>query len=420
MTMLITATTEGQKTQIDSIAFFFEELKAISKKNEKVWNIDLYGPILLVDPKTRKFYANEPYSLGICKRNGDIFTGQLPEMLNIANTAVNWSGKRWAMIMLPLPNNKHDRVSLLAHESFHVVQPQLGFDFKNIDNNHLDQKDGRVYLRLELEALSKAIQSKSSAKVAYYINHALIFRKYRHILFPGSANTENQLEIFEGLAEYTGLVYANRNKKQTKIHFNHSIRDFFNNPTFVRSFAYQTIPAYGYFLFLNNKKWNHEVSQNTDLTQYFIKQFKVKIPTDIENTVHNISSLYNGEAIMAEEIAREEKIKAFIAECKSKFVENFHLEIYFEQMNVQYDPRNIAPIEDKGTYYPNMRITDKWGILTVTNGALMSPDWDKISLTIPTKTEEDTITGDGWNLVLSKDYKIINDPKKNMYKIIKK
>ncbi len=59
------------------------------------------------------------------------------------------------MIMLPLPENKQKRIGLLAHESFHRIQPLLGFELNNTENNHLDQRDGRMYLRLELEALKK-------------------------------------------------------------------------------------------------------------------------------------------------------------------------------------------------------------------------------------------------------------------------
>lgn len=54
-------------------------------------------------------------------------------------------------------------------------------------------------------------------------------------------------------------------------------------------------------------------------------------------------------------------------------------------MNVSFDPRNIIPVEDKGTVYPQIRVTDNWGILEVTKGALMSPNWDKISVSSPVK-----------------------------------
>lgn len=115
----------GQKN--DSISIFYNEFKIESKRNIELWNKDLYGPILLIDPKTREIFANEANENGILKANSSIYTGVLSDKINIANTAVNWNGKRWAMMMLPLPKNKYNRMGLLAHESFHRIQPSLGF-----------------------------------------------------------------------------------------------------------------------------------------------------------------------------------------------------------------------------------------------------------------------------------------------------
>lgn len=89
-------------------------------------------------------------------------------------------------------------------------------------------------------------------------------------------------------------------------------------------------------------------------------------------------------------------------------------------MSVSFDPRNIMPIEDKGTIYPNIRVTDVWGILTVENGALMSQNWDKISITNPVKTEDKKIIGDGWTLELTDAYTIEKDSTSGNYKLIKK
>ncbi|MBL0134800.1 MAG: hypothetical protein IPP79_12785 [Chitinophagaceae bacterium] len=60
------------------------------------------------------------------------------------------------------------------------------------------------------------------------------------------------------------------------------------------------------------------------------------------------------------------------------------------------------------------------GILTVTNGALMSPNWDKISISIPTNSSDKNITGDGWTLSLTDDYTIIKEESTGNYKLIKK
>jgi hypothetical protein len=412
---------KGQKQMIshDSIAVYFNELKTASKKNIQLWNKDLYGPVILIDPKTRELYANEPDTEGILKRNGNIYSGILPAKINIANTAVNWAGKRWAMIMLPLTSNRNNRINLLAHESFHSIQPSLGFTLNNVENNHLDQKEGRVYLRLELEALKQAVRSTSEKELQKHLANALTFRKYRNILYKDSGNTENLLELNEGMAEFTGIIVSGRNNEQTKSFLLSGIDDFMKNPTFVRSFAYHTIPVYGYLLYQKDPNWNKKINAKTDLTDYFIKGFNIRIPAVQQKAVEKLSGDYNGKAIMKEEAEREEKTKKLIAEYKLKFIQQPHFEIKFEKMNVSFDPRNIVPLEDKGTVYPNIRVTDLWGILTVENGALMSSNWDKISISNPVKTENKKISGDGWTLELADHYAIVKDESNGNYKLIK-
>lgn len=419
--LLFVLGVKAQKQSIppDTISVYFDELKTASKKNIGLWNKDLYGPMILIDPKTREFFASEPDSEGILKHNGTLYSGVLPATVNIANTAINWGGKRWAMIMLPLSQNKENRINLLAHESFHRIQPSLGFSLNNAENNHLDQKEGRIYLRLELEALKQAVRSNSEKEIKRHLTNALIFRKYRNTLYKGSETTENLLELNEGIAEFTGLIVSGRNKDQTKSYFLNGIEGFMKNPTFVRSFAYYTTPVYGYLLYHKDPDWNKKIDSKTDLTVYFIKAFDIRIQTDLQKAVEKLSDNYNGTSIIKQEIDREEQTKKRIAEYKLKFIQQPHFEIKFEKMNVSFDPRNIMPVEDLGTVYPNIRITDLWGILTVETGALMSPNWDKISISNPVKTENKKVSGDGWILELTDGYTIAKDEDNGNYKLIK-
>lgn len=321
----------GQKTLTlqDSIATYFDEIKVETIKHQQLWGKNLYGPILLVNPNTRQLFANFSDKAGVLKQNGKIFSGILPNELNIANTSTNWNGNHWAMIMLPLPTSRQDRINLFAHELFHVNQPLLGFQLSNPDNNHLDQKDGRVYLRLELEALKKVLQSTNKKEQKKHITNALVFRKYRHSIYLGADTTENLLELNEGIAEYTGLSIAGRSDKQSIEHFEQFINSFLSNPTFVRSFAYQTTPIYGYLLAKVKKGWNKEISINTDLTNYFISKLNISLPKNLNKSVELILNQYNGKLIISEENAREEKTKEIIAKYKSKFIEQPHFEIRF-------------------------------------------------------------------------------------------
>jgi len=419
--LLSAYTVTGQNLQIsqDSIPFYFNEIKEVTQKNFQLWDKDLYGAMLLVNPQTREIFANEPDSCGVLVKRGSIYTGILPIEINFANTAIDWNGKSWAMIILPLPHNKQSRINLLAHELFHKAQPSLDFTIKNADNNHLDQKDGRIYLRLELEALKKAVTSSSKAEMEEYLTNALVFRKYRNSLYSGSDTTENILELNEGIAEYTGQIISGRNKEQAIKNFEKSIDMFMNYPTFVRSFAYQTIPVYGFLLLESKKDWNKEIGVKTNLVDYFINAFNIEMPKDLKKSATNIAEKYNSKTIVTEETAREETNKKLIAEYKFKFIEQPHLKIQFEQMNFSFDPRNIMPLENKGTVYPNIRITDKWGVLTVESGALVSPNWQAISISNPTNIGDKKITGEGWELELADDYCLTKDEAGN-YKLIKK
>lgn len=88
-------------------------------------------------------------------------------------------------------------------------------------------------------------------------------------------------------------------------------------------------------------------------------------------------------------------------------------------MNISFDPRSIIPIEDKGTVYPNMRVSDVWGILEVEAGALMSPNWNKISITNPTKIFPNKAEGDGWVLTLKEGYTVKKEEQTGNYVISK-
>jgi len=403
----------------DRFSNYFEEIKTATKNGFKLWNKDLYGSILLVDPKSRTVISNDVDAGNTFKKQENIYIGVLPKNINIANTAVKWEGKEWAMLMLPLPENTIERLNLATHELFHKAQKELGFNQNTTESNHLDTKDGRIYLRLELQALTKAIASSSKKEQQKHLYNAFVFRNYRNLLFEGSAAIENQLELNEGIAEYTGFILSGRNLEQTRAHFKKSTEGFLRNPTYVRSFAYITIPMYGFFAQKKDAYWNQKITADTQLIDFFSQMLTIRMPKDIKSYVERISQDYNGVSIAKEEDATEKEIKRRIAEYKAKFIEQPHFEIRFEKMNVSFDPRNIMPLEDKGTVYPNLRLTDNWGVLEVTNGALMSPNWDKLSLGIPTIIEKQKIEGDGWTLQLNDAYVLKKEDNQN-YILVKK
>ncbi|MCI2082896.1 MAG: hypothetical protein LKK19_03345 [Bacteroidales bacterium] len=409
---------ETDKNQIENYGKVFKSLKKyLAKENGKLWGEQLYGPILLVDKNDRKIFANEPDSMGLLTKKGRIYVGLLPKEMNIANTATEWNGKRWTMVMLPLPEDRNERLNLLTHELFHRIQPELGFDkFGSTSGNNLDAMDGRIYLKLELEALKKALESGDEGVARNNIRNALSFRIYRDSLYPGEKTAENALELNEGLAEYTGSILSGRNDEMLKEHYIKSIDNFYHNRTFVRSFAYVTIPSYGYFMNKENPNWNREISDTTDLTDYMTGFFHVSVPAGFKDSIDRIKMEYGFDTIAKIENERAEARKKLMKKYEDRFQGHPTLTLNLQNMGIQFDPRNIMPFKDAGTIYPNMRVTDDWGILSVNDGALLSKHWDKVTVSEPTMITDTVVNGSGWKLELNKGWEVIRSSKNYILK----
>ncbi len=402
-----------------AFATFFDEVRVAEEQHFELWDRDMYGPILIVNPSTRKVYSNFPDMNGALARDGDVYAGRLPDNINIANTRVNWNGRTWAMVMLPLPPYKKERIDLFAHELFHVTQTYLGFQGYSPDNSHLDEKKGRVCLRLELEALRKAMEAPSTYEMNKCITDALTFREYRYLLYPQAKLTENLLELNEGMAEYTGLIVSGMTGNEAIYHLERSLNAFVRYPTFVRSFAYETIPIYGYLLRRSNKYWNKEITPATNLTDYFIRAFGVRVPLDLASAERSIENRYDGTLIRAEETNRESLRGEQVERYRREFVNKPHVEINLMRMQLAFDPRNVIPLDNRGNVYPTIHVTDIWGILDVKDGALMSPRWDRITVGAPTRIDGQNVNGEGWTLKLNDGFSLLEDNATGNYIVVR-
>jgi hypothetical protein len=396
----------------------FSELdNVLINDNGKFWNHKLDGPILMVNMETNLFISNEQNEKNEFSIQGDLFIGKLPDNINIANTSIKWNNISWTMVSFPLPKSKIERLDLLIHESFHRIQPLIGFDSINeIQSAHLDTKEGRIYLKLEMEALKEALKSKNFEK---HIKNALLFRQYRYQLFNNAKIAENSLEINEGIAEYTGKTLSGRNDNELKKYYISIIDLFYQAPTFVRSFAYYTIPIYGYFMKQSNNKWNLKINSKTNLTDFILDYFKVNLSILTKNEIMQIGKSYKIDSIIDYEENRELKRIEQKNIYKKTFLADSIFKINLEKPSVGFDPNNLFPLDSFGTVYPNLRITDEWGILDVDScGALLSLDFKQVTITCPEIISDTLISGKGWKLKLEKKWKL--EKNKIKYKLTKK
>ena len=420
-TVLVFKAGLAQENDIDktlAYQYFQEALTISSKDNALLWGEKLYGPMLFVNPKNRVIVANQQDKEGYLKREGNIYLGKLPKKENIANTAFTWAGYKWTMITWPLPENEFERANLMMHELFHRIQDKIGFPAKNPINNHLDEKDGRILIQLEWQALKQAL-NKTGEKQITDIKSALLFREYRRKIYPNAHSLESALELNEGLAEYTGVKLSGRDETAIRIHLSQKVDDAKNLPTFVRSFAYISGPIYGILLDQTRVDWRKNLSKSIDLADMLASVYQIEIPQNLEKEVESLSKFYDGDEIKKHEDERERERQKRIENYRKKFVEGPIVIIPLRNMNVQFDPRNLQPLDNLGTVYPNIRISDNWGILTVINGALMSSNWTNIyvsALNIPLEIiDTNHIKGDGWKLELNEGWKLVPSERKGDY-----
>jgi hypothetical protein len=401
--------TTGQVEDINKLKTIYEEIKQIcAKDNGKLWGKEIYGALMFVDPETRNIVTNEQDPGKTLTEKDGLFLGKLDETANVANTAMNWKGKNWTMVMLPLSKNVDSKRALIIHELFHNIEDQLGLGISSPMPNHLEKKDARILLRLEWNALMSSL-TDSDKKRKYHIESALIFRNMRRSIYPGAILKENGFELVEGLAEYTGIVLGIENDVSKMEYLRKHLKSTLEEAkSFVRSFAYMSGALYGLALDKSGKNWRNELPINADLGNLISKNYSICLTVPSRIQVDRRKNNYGFSEIEKSEISREEENKKVAATCKKKFTEDPALYLSNIRMNYQFNPSEVMSIDDLGNMYPTIRVVDKWGILTVEKGALMLNDYSKIIVSAPFTTDSNTLKGDGWNLVLNEGWEVVS------------
>jgi hypothetical protein len=414
------AAAQPPDSMLTRVHGYFELIRTVcATPQANLWNKDLAGPVLFVEPATRKVYANMPDTTGILKVTGGIYTGVLPLAVSIANTATTWAGVKWTMMLLPLPADKDRAVMLMAHELFHRVQDELGLPTKSPVCDHLNTKEGRTYLRLELEALKAALRQPVGRERQHYLQQAILFRQWRYRLFSQAQALEEALEFNEGLAEFTGVYVSGITMKDTG--YLSAIVDNATTsyPSFARSFAYMTGPLYGMLLSQKQAGWQRDITTKDNFPDLLIKKYQLQAPVAQYGRPEQPDSLAMQQAvtkakreyppsILQEEEVREQQRIAKQAVYMAKLVQGPVLELKLSKsMRFSFNPNTLFPLGEEGTVYPTMTLTDDWGRLVVTGDARMK-DWRLLYVAIPPNTNKETkvIKTAEWELRLADGWQI--------------
>jgi hypothetical protein len=392
----------------------FAEADALcAADNGALWGRSLCGPMMFADRATRFVVANRAASGSALVAREGVYVGYLPADQNIANTAFAWAGETWTQMIWPLPADRDERAILIMHERFHRVQSELGLAAAaEADNAHLDEVDGRYYLQLEWRALAAALRAPDARARDRAVADALAFRAARRRAFPGAAARENALEMNEGLAEYTGVVLGVRDDARVAA----ALRDLeahVVDPSFVRSFAYATGPAYGLLLDRYKPGWRATIAKTRDLGAPLAEAVRGD-PRTVEEAV----AAYDGAALRAAELERAMQRAAAQLKYRRAFVDGAVLVLPFTHVKIDFDPRAVVPLGDLGSVYPNVRISDDWGVLEVTGGALVRADWSAVVVVAPSSAAERTVPG-SWTLDLANEWKLVPGDRPGDFRVAK-
>lgn len=422
------ALAQFSDSDIVKAAILFKEVKQIADAdNGKLWDHHLYGPMLLVDPKTKGTLANQPDSAGSFKPVNGIYRGTVPGNFAFANTAQHWQGKVWTVVLWPIPEDRFDRNNLVMHELYHQLQQHTNLPKTDANCQHLETMEGRLLLRLELEAIRKVITDYPNFDKNDLIN-ALTLRSWRYKKFSGADSLERNLELNEGLAEATGLLLSGRTEAEMRKSLMNTIDNFYHKPSFVRSMAYMTGPLYGYLLNAKNKNWykpflKASVSiKDLSFGNLLMTNYHLKIPDDIKTAYNTIAErkLYAFDDIYTYEKNREDARLKTLALNKAKFIDGPVLILPNSNMNFVFNPNEVQVIDDHGQVYPTFSGKADWGNLEVKKGGAFIKDWMYVYMPLPDNfdiTSSNIKTGDWW-LELKNGWKIQKGKRAGDYEVV--
>jgi hypothetical protein len=377
--------------------------------------------MLFVDASTRFVVANQPDPKGELSELDGLWVGELPERVGIANTATTWAGLEWTMLMWPLPEEAWLRKKLLVHELYHRIQDERGLPGRDASNPHLDQFEGRLWLRCEAAALARALRGDGEGRRSAAFD-ALTLRAARHARFPGAAESERALELNEGLAEFTGWRLCGLDEPSRVERIAQALLERLGpGELFARGFPYATGPAYGALLDVLAPGWPKGLARDSDLSRVLGTALAWTLPSKLETAAEEAAARHDGARLRAEEEQRENRRRARLAEFERRFVTGPVLRLAVgPSVSFTFDPNGVEAFDEEHSVYDPIEVVDSWGELRVARGGALvrrSTGGALLELVVPAPDapEATPVAGDGWTLRLAAAWHLGPGPRAGDY-----
>ena len=399
--------------EFNAVKEMFNDVDSLCKLDDgKLWGVNLYGPILLVSSNDRSVIANMPDNEGFLREKDGLYFGQLPDAINIANTATTWGGVEWAMINWASLQNKvsYKNSNLIIHESWHREQEEIGVKSVMSTNVHLDEEFGIILMKLELVALKNTLEFKKGFNSD--LNNALFIRKYRQLSFP--ENNEDDFERHEGMAEYTGLKLCGIDTSKVYGELVKYVNSALAKDGYRNSFAYFTGPAYGFIFDRLYPNWLQQIKEGRSITEIALQHNDVDFQEDdsvkLQAKLLSIVENYNAASMVNDVKEKSKKNKELAEYYEQKLFGNNQLIIQNQNTSFTFNPNEKLILVRDGVVYKTFRLTDDWGTLEVSEGIYRANNGSVYVTSAPKQlfSEHDKpIEWDGYKLILNKGYSIV-------------
>jgi hypothetical protein len=270
---------------------------------------------------------------------------------------------------------------------------------------YLTDLQSRVYARLEVNALLRATLVTEVATRRESITNALTFRAARRRITDNAA-TENNMEIWNGLAWFTEISITSRNRQE----LNNAVAAFSRIFTFGTRLGFncRTITGAMYAVLLDDLgiHWKEDLTAESDLGVIMQNALGV---TPHWNTADINKDRYDFAAIMEEETEFVETLKNITNELTEK--SNIPLLKIFDEYLVNWAFMSTAPSYDiPGIGFVIIGDTEfsaDFGYVYITNGFFIShTDGFSALIAENMETENNTVTAATWTLELNDGYGI--------------
>lgn len=409
--MLISCKGKNSETYFtpDKASRYFKEIEEICNRDSgRLWGKNLYGPLMYVERGSRRIVANQPDNDGLMKSKDGIYTGLYPKELLLSNAPVKFGGTQFAMVPLPPDEDEYRLKTRALHSLFHRFQENEGVTGSGFNANNMDEKEARLWIKLEWKALRKAINSGGDER-QLAVRDALIFRGSNRELYYKYADDENKFETYEGLATFTYTLLCTNSREEFKSRLFENLDRVYSMQSYARSYGFIHGALYTFLLYDKGYDIKNIKTDNFDLGNAVKELYNIELPPICRDVAGSLAVNYDIATVNIEEEKRDADINESIHRQTSLFTERPVVFLELESPYFDFEPEDVHSLDTLGTLYNSLRVSDNWGKLTVEKGGcLVSNNLKFLRITAKTfKADKSHISGEGWHLILNSDWELI-------------